>query len=516
MKSCVIRRRFHTSEAVGTAVTVNLEPGFGVPKACLVMYTETSAATDSFDTTTGFRTVGIGMIGSTNSSVTSTLTYRSTHSTMQDNQGSSVYRRQNSNTRWCITQNATGTLYWQGTSATFSTDVASFVFASATPQTNGHLDCIMTFFGGDDLTVGVNNHAMPATAGGSNSFTGINFQPDILIAATPISALNTGLTDDFRIAFGAAQRTPAAQYSVYLHGETSGSGNMDQVTVSSNAAILTYQSTAADGPHTMTITSFNADGFTMSSSAAAAGSNNFMMFLALKSSTPTDFALMPLSTPTGTGNSFTGTGSTGFVPKTILGAATNCTTYGTRSNTSPGADSIQLFGGNRSVDSLYWNGPGTITTNTAGTAVTGSSTFFHRLAPGDKIYRTDNTLIGTISAITTNTAMTLTANAANTNAAGTSFVYSNPGQYCISYGDEDAAGTSVVFSRMSSKILDMARSSADTPSSIDVASLTDFDSRNGFNLNYTTASGASRKGWILAVKNTDNANQGRRRKSIIQ
>jgi hypothetical protein len=263
----------------------------------------------------------------------------------------------------------------------------------------------------------------------------------------------------------------------------------------------------------MTINSLDTNGFTMTSSDSAAGANNFMMFLGLKSSTPTDFSLEALSTPTGTGNSFTGTGAT-FVPKSIIGAATNCTTYGTRLTTSPGADSIQLFGGNRSADSLYINGPGTITTNTAGTAITGASTFFHRLAPGDKIYKTDNTLIGTISAITTNTAMTLTANAASTNAAGTNFVSSNPGQYCISYGDEDAAGDTVVFSRMSSKIIDMARSSADTPSSIDVASLTDFDARYGYNLNFTTASGSSRKGWILAVKNTDDANQGRRRKQL--
>ena len=100
MKSCVVRRRFHTSEAAGTAVTVNLEPGFGTPKACLVMYTETSAATDSFDTTTGFRTVGIGMIGSTSSDITSTLRYQSVFSVMDDNSGSSDYRRQNSNSRF--------------------------------------------------------------------------------------------------------------------------------------------------------------------------------------------------------------------------------------------------------------------------------------------------------------------------------------------------------------------------------------------------------------------------------
>lgn len=512
MKSCVIRRRFHTSEPVGTAVTVNLETGFGVPKACLVMYTETSAATDSFDTSTGFRTLGLGMIGSTNSSVTSTLRYQAIFATMTDNISPTSYRRQNNNTRFVYAQNTTGTVYWQGTSATFTTDTASFVFASSTPQTNGHLDCILTFFGGDDLTVGIGTHLMPGTAGGSNSFTGLGFQPDVMIAATPISAINAALTDDFRFCFGAVQRTPFIQYGTYMHGEAGAA--VDLGTVASNTAIFTYSTSNGVGPYTMTIDSLDASGFSMTSSDSAAGSNNFMMFMALKSSTPTDFALMPFSSPTGTGNSFTGTGSTGFVPRCIIGSAVNATTFGTRDTASPGADSIQLFGGSRSADSLYWPGQGTIQTNSAGTAVTGSSTFFHRLAPGDKLYRTDNTLIGTISAITTNTALTLTANAANTNAAGTAFVYSNPGQYCISFGDQDAAATSVVFSRMSSKYIDMARSSANTPSSIDVASLTDFDSRNGYNLNYTTASGSSRKGWILAVKNTDDANQGRRRKNI--
>ena len=512
MKSCVIRRRFNTAEAVGTAVTVNLETGFGVPKACLVYYVETSAATDSFDTTLAYRNVGIGMIGSTDSTRNSTNVYRTVYSIMQDAQASGTYRRQNSNSRFAVTSDTAGTIFWQGTSATFTTDVASFVFAASTPQTNGHLDCIMTFFGGDDLTVGVNSFTMPGTAGGTASYSTLNFQPDIVICATSITAVNAGLTDDFRLAYGIAQRTPAAQYGIYMHGEGA-AATMDLGTVSSNTDVITYSTSNGVGPYTMTMSNITTGGFTITSSDAAAGSNNFMCFMALKTNTPTDFSLMAFSSPTGTGNSFTGTGAT-FRPKCVIGAATNCTTFGTRQTTSPGADSIQLFGGGRSADSLYWPGFGTIQSVSSGTAVTGSATFFHRLAPGDKIYRTDNTLIGTISAITSNTALTLTANAANTNAAGTQYVYSNPGQYCISYGDEDAAADSVVFSRMSSDLIDMARSSANTPSSVDVAILTDFDGRNGYNLNFTTASGSSKKGFILAMKDTDDANQGRRRKQV--
>jgi hypothetical protein len=45
-------------------------------------------------------------------------------------------------------------------------------------------------------------------------------------------------------------------------------------------------------------------------------------------------------------------------------------------------------------------------------------------------------------------------------------------------------------------------------------SLSDFDARNGFNLNFTTVDATARKGWILAFKDTDNANQGRRRKQL--
>ena len=64
---------------------------------------------------------------------------------------------------------------------------------------------------------------------------------------------------------------------------------------------------------------------------------------------------------------------------------------------------------------------------------------------------------------------------------------------------------------MSGQLLALARSSGGTPSDLVVASLVDFDSRPGFNINYTTANATARKGWILAFKDTDNANEARRR-----
>jgi len=90
-----------------------------------------------------------------------------------------------------------------------------------------------------------------------------------------------------------------------------------------------------------------------------------MIHLALKTSTPTDFALVGLSSATATGNQFTGLGITGFVPKVILGSSTNATTYNTRINTSPGADCISFFAGSRAADDKYFPGLGTLTSSTA-------------------------------------------------------------------------------------------------------------------------------------------------------
>ena len=150
MKSCVIRRRFHTSEAVGTAVTVNLEPGFGIPKACLIHYTETSAATDSFDTSTAYRNVGIGMIGSTDSSRNATLVYRNVYATMRDNQGASDVQRQNSNSRFANATTTAGAIYWQGTSATFTTSGALIYNSTA----SGAACAVLSFSGDQQVSSG--------------------------------------------------------------------------------------------------------------------------------------------------------------------------------------------------------------------------------------------------------------------------------------------------------------------------------------------------------------------------
>ena len=511
MKTCVVRRRFWSAEATGRAVRVQTEPGFGTPKACMIMYAEVNAATDAFDTALAQRNLGIGFAGPRGDGV-ATILEHSAYISIQDNQSPTAGRRQNSNSRAIFATNNPGTtIYYQCTAVAFGTDFADFTFAAETPQTNGHIEAIITFFGGDDVTVGIGTVPMATTAGGTRTYSALNFQPDVVIGATVITPLNNGLTDDCRISFGAATRSPLLQKSVYWH-YNNGADPINCMSVYDPSNLVTYSTSTAVGPYNHTISGITTGGFTLTSSDAASGNNNNFIFLAIKGASPTHFALRDLNTSTSTGEVFTALGSTGFVPKTLIGGAVNATADATRTTTSPGSDSIQFFGGNRSNDSLYFDGVGTISASTGSATVTGTGTSFYRYAPGFKLYNHTNSLIGTISTVGSQTSITLTANAAINASAGSTFVYSNQGQYCISFGDEDGNNSnSFVFSQMSGKLLALARSSGDTPSDIVEASLVDFDSRPGFTINYTTANATARKGWILAFENTDNANEARRR-----
>jgi len=357
MKTCVIRRRFHANEGGGT-LQVDLEPGFGTPLACMIMYTETSATTNAFDTTTAFRTIGIGFIGSTSSDVSSTLRLHTNRIALADNSPSASGRRQSSRSRALNTFNVAGATFCEISAATFAADRATFTFGTYSPQAGCHLETIMFFVNGPDVVVGVGTHGMPATIS-SNSYTGLTFTPDCILGVSSISPTSdAGLnTEDARLGFGAAVRGQGLkQNCVYFHYETTGSpSSMDLSTISNNSTFISY-GTSSSNEFNFTITSFDANGFTIASDATAAGTNNGLSFLAIKAKKVTDFALLPYTSNTTTGDVFSGLGISGFIPKTLIGGIVNNTVNATAQNTSPGADSIQFFGGSRTADSLFFNG----------------------------------------------------------------------------------------------------------------------------------------------------------------
>lgn len=509
MKSCVVRRRFWALEADNANVQIDTEPGFGTPKACIIQYVECSTDTDVVDTTLPVRNMGITFIGPAGDGTTA-LRLQSAWFSMQDNVSARLGRRQNNPAAGVVAHNQDGTVtYYRATGAGFGTDLLTLTFANQTPQTNGHIEAICTFIGGDDVTVGVGTVAVSSTVT-PTTVSSLNFQPDAVLLTSSFSASNGGDNVTSRLGWGCATRSPLVNKTVGFFSTMNSVTTSDMATIYSSTSALGWMTNTTTGPFFHQINNFTSTGFDVATVSTTNGA--LIYYIAIKGASPNHFALYDISTATGTGDQFTGLGSTGFVPKTVIGGLVNGMSDASRTGmtTSPSSECMALFAGNRTADTLYFNGTGTIQTNSAGTAVTGTSTFFYRLAPGFKIYQTDNTLIGTVSTVSSNTALTLTANAASTLAAGTAFVYSSQGQYSVSIGDSDGStANSNIFSRMSSNMLHTSFGSAG--STFLAATLSNFDTRPGFNLNFTTVNAVARKGWILAFKDTDNANEARRR-----
>lgn len=508
MKTCVVRRRFYPSEAAGVAVTIDTEPNFGTPKACMVFYVENAALPDEFDNSTSFRTIGIGFAGPLGDGTT-TIQSRCAYATAQDNvapnAAQNVRRQMNATQRLIFTGTTAGTVRWQATSIVFSNDSLTFNMTNTAGLTN--LDCIFTFFTGSDLTVGCGDTSFPNSAGGTRAYSRLNFTPDIVFVASSIAPITAGQTDDLRFAFGAATRTPALQKGIYYHIEPGSTS--DPGTVSSSNTMITYSTSNGVGPYTQTISNITSGGWTFTSSDAAISTNTGYIHLALQSS-PDDYNLVDFATSTSTGISFTGTGISS-IPECLIGASTNATTSNTRVTTAPGSEGISFFGGSMSANNKLFNGIGTIQTNSAGTLVTGSGTFFLRLAPGYNLYQQDGTLIGTISDVGTATSCVLTSNAVSTLAAGTSFCYSVPGQYSLTFGTDDGVATTAVVSGVSHKLYKTQQITSGSGATLDLAELDDFDTRPGYQLDYLTNSGTSKLGFAVAFRSENK----RRRRGIV-
>jgi hypothetical protein len=153
-----------------------------------------------------------------------------------------------------------------------------------------------------------------------------------------------------------------------------------------------------------------------------------------------------------------------------------------------------------SENKKLFNGIGTIQTNSAGTLVTGSGTFFLRLAPGFNLYQQNGTLIGTISNVGTATSCVLTSNAASTLAAGTSFCYSVPGQYSLSFGAGDGVTTTAIVSGASHKLFKTQQITSGSGATLDLVELDDFDTRPGYQLDYLTNSGTRKLGFAVTFR----------------
>ena len=502
MKVCTVRRRVLTSEAVNGTVTIYTEPGFGTPKAMICYYTECNANTGSYDTSTSVRNLGVGIAGPAGDG-TSTILVRSQWMTTLDGITPTSYARRNDNTRFIRATNNGGTNYYQCTAVSFSNGSAGLTFTTTTPQTNINLDLICIFFTGSDLTVGVGNLALGTATNNTASISTLNFTPDCIITNFVEVAANASQTTQTRFSLGAAIRLPSTKQSTIAYRCTErGTGLSTQThTYASSTSCAASVSTAAGALNTYAVTSWAANGFTITSTLiSATGASNNLLWLALKGSSGNDFMLTDYASGTSTGDQFNYFGSSGSVPQFVMGALTGTTSDApaTSSQTSPDCESVNLFASEANT-APYNVGTGTITSATNSTTVTGTSTTFKQFNYGDILYSLSNQVIGTISSVANDTTLTLTANATTAvSSAGYNYYY--PRQLCLTFGEADNVTPTNVFSKISTNGITIGRNNAGTIEDLITGTISNFSSRPGYNINLTTANATARRGWVLGFK----------------
>jgi len=499
MKVCVVHRTIYSGEPASGAsvnITVNTEPNFGTPKACIIFYAEANANVNAYDTTTPIMNYGIGFAGPPGDGTT-TIGEFTTYVNLQDNVTTKAGRREQSSTRVIYARNTSGaTNYYQCTAVTFAADSATIQLGASTPQTNINLQCVFVFFTGDDITVGVGSLAMNTANAGTASVSTFNFAPDCVIASFASAAANAGsATDSARLTFGAAVRTSNTQRCVSMRGDIGGTGNNQFYTYYDNSQITGHMtSSTVWGDYTLS--AWGANGFTVTSNNANAA--NALNYLAIKGQSGNDFQLAEILSATATGNQFNSFGTTASRIQAVIGGIVGATSNNAIANATPNCESFNIFASQASAQ-INLTGAGTATSATGTTAITGSGTTFRNFRQGDLFQTIGNAAIGTISTVTSNTALSLTANASTaiTNAA---FTVKRPRQFCLTFGMSDNATTTAdPFLRLSSTAIVVAKTTG-----VDhvIGEITDFDTRPGFNINYTTASSSVCRGWVLGFADT--------------
>jgi hypothetical protein len=499
MKTCVVRRRFYSTEADNAVVSVELEPGFGTPKAAIIIYTENNAATDSFDTTLEYKNFGVGFTDGTNKNLVNFI--------FRDNQAASDTRVSHSGTRFisCSSTDAVTTFYRVDT-VTFAADKINLTFANSTPQTNGHLEALFWVISGDDVSAAVGFSSYNTTAGLSRTYSQLAFAPDLVFISGGYNSLNQSVANsDALISLGVAKRTTGQQCNTAFWNDD----NADPFALAtrvSNTQINSYIS-AAGSVVSATIGSFSANGWTMTN-VDPFDANKVYNFLAIKSANPDgDFALLTdFNTFTGTGRTFVGLGSTGFPPGTLIGSLSYASTRNAIQTTvATGAASLNFFAGTATSYSKLFNGTGTITYSTANATVSGTGTSFFYFYPGVKLYTLDGGEIGTVSSVTNATSLTLAANSLITGTAQ-NFTHSNFRQNTISITEFDGDNNNTT----SNTLISSQMFTIPTQNTVEFQAYLDTpDTSNGFFYNVTNADATSRVGWVLA--SSDRTNLQRRR-----
>ena len=503
MKVCTVHSRIPAAQANG-AYNILLPEGFGVPKAFVVYHLTNSAAIGSFDTTTDFPCIGVGF-GATNTAGTG-FSMVNTHIVSQEDQDPTVCRSGFSVTSSVFDRNVALTISrsWRATGFLDRTIVGRF---DVTGSPQSPIDMIFTVFSGNDVraAVGVTD---PINVINRETPISVGFRPDLVFGMH--NRQNT--IADADISFAAWHRVTGVATTQLRSAASIAYQNATALNTSVTTGFVgsrgtrTLASTAQ-----IAVSQFTGAGFAVTLSTTATGHRFY--FLALESESSDDFSLQNITTRSAAGTSVYGTG---FMPEHVMGAfASNVNAADATPNAN--SESFTLFSG-FGVSRRNHNGIGTITSSTGSATVTGTgSSFLQQFGPSSIIYDIGFDIIGTVSAVASNTSLTLTANASKT-VTGSAYLFTFPSQFSVGFGNNDGDGGTPnegLTSLTSSNAINFFDADVTGPGLLMNGYIENLNGdQNGFTLNYTTApSGNTRIGWALAFKGQEN--NRRRRMDII-
>lgn len=506
MKTCVVRKRippYSGSVSVTISDTIYTPPGFGTPKFAICFYTNGSD-NDAFDESSTNRVFGIGFIGLSAVDNSTFLNYTSFFGCQHNElytSGNNKSVSGNAGSRFAYEIRVSNrSVYRQFVFTSFDVDKMNYNLTHVNTSSN-NLDLIFIFFTGNDIQANIGSLSLALSNNLTTSVTGLTFAPDILFTIGSGFALDANQVDG-RISFGCATKFGSIKNSTSAFRMRNSAGTATTVSeyFSDNRSFSMF-SANANTILTADVTAFNNDGFTFTSrSSFSSGSTNQMLYMAIKGPVSNIFNLQNYTSSTSTGVS--GIATTNYIPSLVLGALGTVTTINTltTSNDSTGFSAFAV----KALNSKSNYGLGSISVSNGSSAVTGAGTAFSSLNPGDIIYNSTNTQIGTVSLVSDNTSLTLTSGAS---AAMSSENYSIIpfGQFSVSIGASNNAATTKVYSAINTNPFFVASyGTSATPTTLVKAKVNNFDSYPGFKINYDTVNATARKGWFVAFKDNEN------------
>ena len=497
MRTFITRRRIETAETDG-ALNISMHPGFGTPRAAIVYAMTNNSAVNANSSSLTAPSMSVGFMASLTGGAGFTTRCSGWQANREDpalterfffTDGTCAYDANNA-----------GTVTRKWLASGFGNDIIFGSLVETGTQTDP-LDLLIIAFAGDGVSAAVGSITLSNTQDTTAAITNLGFAPDAVFLTYQPSTTN--FSTSATLSFGAGSKAWSG-FGVSGQGckSTQFTSGADPSALSAFVSNTRIARSTVSTALSFELTGFSGVGFTITTRGATAGANT-TYWLALKSKSPRNFYVSGFQTyGVAVGNTSL---PLPFASQLVLGQLSADNVFDTVDTTDDGA-TCNLFAG-IGHSSKNHTGTGTITSSTANATITGTGTSFRQqISIGDTLYNSSFQRIGTVSAIGSETSITLAANSAVTQSPTAAYYYDKTLQYNFNfYADDD---NNTVDGAMRTRIGDQLffNGTALTPTTRVSGQMQNILNRNLLPYVLTTTTGV-RNGWIMAIADDEGGNE---------